>query len=188
VVAAHGEVMSFAGMDVDELFLVPEATIVSARPRARRLPDPGPARTAVLGALLEEIMAGLARVHQYTIMCAPTTAQDAALEALLYGEQFVQQMAAEYDRRRRLIVGGFNGIGLPTCEPHGAFYSFPDITSTGLDDETFSQRLLLEEKVAAIPGRYFGPGGEGFVRCSYATAYEKIEEALMRIERFVKRI
>jgi len=127
-------------------------------------------------------------VHQYTIMCAPTTAQDAALEALLYGEQFVQQMAAEYDRRRRLIVGGFNGIGLPTCEPHGAFYSFPDITSTGLDDETFSQRLLLEEKVAAIPGRYFGPGGEGFVRCSYATAYEKIEEALMRIERFVKRI
>lgn len=136
----------------------------------------------------KEIMAGVARVHQYTIMCAPTTAQDAALEALLHGEQFVLDMAAEYDRRRKLIVNGLNEIGLPTCEPHGAFYAFPNVSSTGLDDDTFSQRLLQEEKVAVIPGRYFGDGGDGFVRCSYATAYEKIEQALERIKRFINRV
>jgi aminotransferase len=136
----------------------------------------------------KEILAGLARVHQYTIMCASTTAQDAALEALMHGEPYVQQMVAEYDRRRKLIVGGLNGMDLPTCEPHGAFYAFPNVGVTGLDDETFSQRLLQEEKVAIVPGRYFGAGGSGFARCSYATAYEKIEEALRRIERFINRL
>ncbi|NPV85755.1 MAG: aminotransferase class I/II-fold pyridoxal phosphate-dependent enzyme [Anaerolineae bacterium] len=135
-----------------------------------------------------EIMAGLLRVHQYTIMTAPTTAQDAALEALRSGEQYVQEMVEEYDRRRRLIVNGLNQIGLPTFEPKGAFYAFPKVDVTGLDDETFSTRLLEEEKVACVPGSAFGAGGEGFVRCSYATAYEKIEEALTRIERFVRRL
>ena len=134
-----------------------------------------------------ELIKGLLRVHQYTIMSAPTTAQDAALEALLHGETDVQAMQAEYDRRRRLIVSGLNRLGLETVEPHGAFYAFPRISVTGMDEETFSRKLLEEERVAVVPGTAFGPGGEGFVRCSYATAYEKIEEALQRIERFTQR-
>jgi aminotransferase len=132
-------------------------------------------------------MVGLLRIHQYTIMSAPTTAQAAALEALCCGEQYVQEMIAEYDRRRKLIVSGMNRLGLPTFEPRGAFYAFPNIAVTGMNDETFAQKLLEEEKVALIPGSAFGAGGEGFVRCSYATAYEKIEEALHRIERFMQR-
>jgi aminotransferase len=96
-------------------------------------------------------------------------------------------MIAEYDRRRRLIVDGLNAIGLPTFEPRGAFYAFPDIRPTGLTSSEFSEKLIYEEKVAAVPGSAFGACGEGFVRMSYATAYEKIEEALRRIERFVKR-
>jgi len=96
-------------------------------------------------------------------------------------------MRAEYDRRRRLIVGGLNQLGLPTFEPKGAFYAFPSTTPSGMDDDTFSMRLLDEEKVAVVPGSAFGVGGEGFVRCSYATAYEKIEEALERMARFVQR-
>ena len=135
-----------------------------------------------------DLIAGLNRIHQYTIMSAPTTAQDAALEALLRGEEYAMEMVAEYDRRRKLIVNGLNQIGLPTFEPKGAFYAFPKISVTGLDDETFAQRLLQEEKVAVVPGNSFGAGGEGFVRCSYATAYEKIEEALRRIEKFIKRL
>jgi len=136
----------------------------------------------------KEIMTGMLRVHQYTVMCASTTAQVAAREALLHGEEHVLRMVAEYDRRRRLIVDGLNRIGLPTSEPHGAFYAFPKVDVTGLDDETFASRLLQEEKVAAIPGSGFGLGGAGHLRCSYATAYEKIEEALVRIERFVNRL
>ncbi len=96
-------------------------------------------------------------------------------------------MRLEYDRRRKLIVKGLNNLGLPTFEPHGAFYAFPQIAATGMDEETFAQKLLEEERVAVVPGSAFGPGGEGFVRCSYATAYEKIEEALQRIERFMRR-
>ncbi len=134
-----------------------------------------------------ELIAGLARVHQYTIMCAPTMAQDAAIEAILNGASEVEAMRSEYDRRRKLIVGGLNELGLPTFEPHGAFYAFPDIRVTGMDDETFAQRLLDEEKVAVVPGSAFGAGGEGFVRCSYATAYEKIEEALHRMKSFMRR-
>jgi aminotransferase len=136
----------------------------------------------------EEIMTGMLRIHQYTIMTAPTTAQDAALEALNNGEQYIHDMVAEYDRRRRLIVDGLNHIGLPTFEPKGAFYAFPKVDVTGLNEEVFSQRLLEEEKVAVVPGSAFGAGGEGFVRCSYATAYEKIEQALERIQRFVRRL
>jgi aminotransferase len=134
-----------------------------------------------------EIMVGMLRIHQYTIMSAPTTAQTAALEALRAGEPHVQDMINEYNRRRVLIVGGLNRLGLPTFEPRGAFYAFPQISVTGMDDETFSHKLLEEEKVAVVPGTAFGAGGEGFVRCSYATAYEKIEEALHRIEHFMQR-
>ena len=133
------------------------------------------------------LIQGLLRVHQYTIMSAPTIAQFAALEALTNGSEYVSEMQAEYDRRRRLIVDGLNHLGLSTFEPHGAFYAFPSIAVTGLDDETFSEKLLDEERVAVVPGSAFGSGGEGFVRCSYATAYEKIEEALARLENFMKR-
>lgn len=134
-----------------------------------------------------ETLKGLLRIHQYTIMSAPTTAQAAAIEALIHGEEYVQQMTAEYDRRRKLIVGGLNQLGLPTFEPRGAFYAFPQISVTGMEDEVFAQLLLEEEKVAVVPGSAFGSGGDGFVRCSYATKYEKIEEALVRMERFMRR-
>ena len=134
-----------------------------------------------------EIIKGMVRIHQYTIMSAPTIAQDAGLEALLNGEKHVQDMVAEYDRRRKLIVGGLNKLGLTTFEPRGAFYAFPKISASGMDDETFAEKLLREERVAVVPGNAFGKGGEGFVRCCYATAYEKIEEALHRMEMFMNR-
>ena len=135
-----------------------------------------------------EILKGLLRVHQFTVMSAPTMAQVAAMTALREGEEHIQKMVTEYDRRRKLIVSGLNQIGLPTFEPKGAFYAFPKISGTGLDDEAFATRLLQEELVAVVPGNAFGKGGEGFVRCSYATAYEKIEVALSRIEKFVNRL
>jgi aminotransferase len=134
-----------------------------------------------------DIINGLVRIHQYSIMSAPTTAQDAAIEALASGEQHVQDMVAEYNRRRRLVVDGFNRLGLRTFEPRGAFYAFPNIQSSCMNDETFAEKLLREEKVAVVPGNAFGPGGDGFVRVCYATAYEKIEEALHRLEKFMKR-
>jgi aminotransferase len=134
-----------------------------------------------------DILTGLVRIHQYTIMSAPTTAQDAALEALTNGEPHVQEMLAEYDRRRKLIVNGFNRLGLVTFEPRGAFYAFPNVSASGMDDETFAETLLREEHVAVVPGNAFGPGGENFVRCCYATAYEQIEEALHRMEKFMSR-
>lgn len=135
----------------------------------------------------EDIIKGLIRIHQYTIMSAPTTAQDAAIEALKTGEPYVQEMVTEYDRRRRLLVNGLNRLGLSTFEPKGAFYTFPNIKASGMDDETFAETLLREEGVAVVPGNAFGPGGDGFVRACYATAYEKIEEALVRMERFMSR-
>jgi len=135
----------------------------------------------------KEILSGLLRIHQYTIMSAPTAAQFASLEALRTGAPHVKEMVDEYDRRRQLIVGGLNRLGLATFEPRGAFYAFPNITASGMDDETFSAKLLEEERVACVPGTAFGAGGEGYVRCSYATAYEKIEEALHRMERFMQR-
>ncbi len=131
---------------------------------------------------------GMVRIHQYTIMSAPTTAQMGALEALRVCDEDVILMREEYDRRRKLIVAGLNEIGLPTFEPKGAFYAFPKVDVTGLDDETFANRLLQEERVAIVPGSAFGPGGEGFCRASYATAYEQIEAALERIQRFVNRL
>jgi len=135
----------------------------------------------------KELSAAMRKVHQYTIMSAPTPAQAAALEALQHGEEHVELMRSEYDRRRRLIVGGFNEMGLKTFEPQGAFYAFPSVAISGMRDEEFAERLLQEEKVAVIPGNAFGLGGEGFVRCCYATSYEEIEQALERMQRFVRR-
>jgi aminotransferase len=133
------------------------------------------------------ILEGILKIHQYGIMTAPTIAQDAALVALVDGEPEVERMRAEYDRRRRLLVDGFNAMGLETFEPRGAFYAFPRITSTGLDSETFARRLLEEERVAVIPGGAFGSSGEGHVRACYATSYEQLEAALTRIGTFVER-
>jgi aminotransferase len=134
------------------------------------------------------VIAGLVRIHQYSVMSAPTISQYAALEALRVGEPFVEEMLAEYNRRRKLIYNGMNELGLPTFEPHGAFYVFPNIQHTGLDDETFAERLLKEEEVAVVPGSSFGDAGRGFVRCSYATNYELIEKALEKIGHFLTRI
>ncbi len=134
-----------------------------------------------------DLIAGMRKIHQYIIMSAPTTGQMAAIEALKSGEEHVQRMVAEYDRRRRVIVDGLRAAGLPCFEPRGAFYAFPDIRSTGLTSEEFSEKLLFEEKVAVVPGSAFGQCGEGFVRCAYAASLEDIEEALRRITRFVKR-
>jgi len=134
-----------------------------------------------------ELMEMMRKVHQYTIMCAATVSQVAALAALQEGEPYVQQMVAEYDRRRRLIVDGLNEIGLKCFEPRGAFYAFPSIEVTGMDENEFAEKLLHEERVAVVPGSAFGEAGRGYVRCSYATAYEKIEEVLERLRRFVRR-
>ena len=134
-----------------------------------------------------DILGAMRKIHQYTIMSAPTTAQMAALAALAEGQPHVEEMRSEYDRRRKLIVGGLNDMGLDTFEPRGAFYAFPAIGVTGMNDNTFAETLLEEEHVAVVPGSAFGASGAGFVRCSYATAYEKIEQALERIERFMQR-
>jgi aminotransferase len=135
-----------------------------------------------------DLMAGIAKVHQYGIMCAPTPAQFAAIEALRTGEPHVAAMHAEYDRRRRYVTDRFNEIGLACFEPKGAFYCFPRVTdATGLDESTFAERLLAEERVGVVPGVAFGPSGAGHVRVCYATAYEEIVEAMDRIERFVRR-
>lgn len=132
------------------------------------------------------ILAQVTKIHQYAIMCAPTTAQHAAVEALRNGDEAVAAMREEYDMRRRLIVSGFNRIGLTCREPKGAFYAFPCIRSTGLSDEEFCERLLYAERVAVVPGSAFGRGGDGFVRASYCYSTEHISEAIRRIERFLK--
>jgi aminotransferase len=134
-----------------------------------------------------EILTGLVRVHQYTVMSAPSVSQFAALAAINLGADHAEEMRQKYDRRRQLIVKGLNDIGLETFLPQGAFYAFPQITCTGKDDEAFARNLLEEEKVAVVPGSAFGAGGKGFVRCSYATNYNKIEQALDKIDAFVKR-
>ncbi|HYN64793.1 MAG TPA: aminotransferase class I/II-fold pyridoxal phosphate-dependent enzyme [Candidatus Limnocylindrales bacterium] len=134
------------------------------------------------------LMAGIAKVHQYGIMCAPTPAQYAAIEALRSGEPHVAAMHTEYDRRRLLMTRRLNEMGLSCFEPRGAFYCFPHVSdATGLDDEQFAQELLREERVAVVPGSAFGPSGAGHVRACYATAYEQIEEAMDRMQRFVER-
>ncbi len=134
-----------------------------------------------------EILGMMRKVHQYTIMCAPTASQYAALAALREGKPYIEEMHAEYNRRRRLIVDGLNNIGLTCVEPQGAFYAFPSIAVTGMDENVFAEQLLQEEHVAVVPGSAFGEAGRGYVRCSYATAYEKIEQALERMHHFVQR-
>ena len=133
----------------------------------------------------KEIIAAMTKIHQYTIMCAPTMAQVAAIEALKSGNDSVVEMVEDYNRRRLVMVKGLNEIGLSCFEPRGAFYAFPSINSTGLTSEEFAERLLTEEKVAVVPGTAFGQGGEGYVRCCYATSLADIEEALSRMKRFV---
>ena len=135
-----------------------------------------------------DLMAGIAKVHQYGIMCAPTSAQFAAIEALRNGEPSLQEMRGEYDRRRRYMVDRFNAMGISCFEPMGAFYCFPHVSGLcDLDDSTFAEKLLEEERVGVVPGTAFGPSGAGHVRVCYATAYEQIVEAMDRIERFVER-
>jgi len=132
-----------------------------------------------------EIIASMTKIHQYTIMCAPTMAQVAAIEALKSGEDSATEMVEEYNRRRLIIVKGLNDIGLPCFEPKGAFYAFPSIKGTGMTSEEFAENLLIEEKVAVVPGSAFGQCGEGYIRCCYATSLADIEEALSRMKRFV---
>lgn len=132
------------------------------------------------------IISAMTKIHQYTMLCAPITAQIAAVEALRHGEKYMKKMVSEYDKRRRLIYDGLTNAGLKCFEPKGAFYIFPDITSTGLTSEEFAEQLLIKEHVALVPGTAFGQCGEGYVRCSYATSVAKISEAIARIEHFVQ--
>ncbi len=134
-----------------------------------------------------EVIAAMTKIHQYTMMCAPTMGQVAAIEALKAGEAAATEMVEEYNRRRRVIVQGLRDIGLPCFEPKGAFYAFPSVKVTGMSSEEFAESLLTEEKVAVVPGSAFGQAGEGYIRCCYATSMEDIREALTRIERFVRR-
>lgn len=135
----------------------------------------------------EEISAAMLKVHQYSMMCAPTMAQYAALEALRNGNDEVEEMRKSYRRRRNYMVSSLNELGLPCHSPGGAFYVFPSIQTTGLTSNQFAEQLLIEEKVAVVPGSVFGDSGEGFIRCSYATSMEQLQEAIKRIRRFLEK-
>ncbi|MBD3920098.1 aminotransferase class I/II-fold pyridoxal phosphate-dependent enzyme [Paenibacillus sp. PR3] len=135
-----------------------------------------------------EIISAMLRIHQYTVMCAPIMGQVAALEALTNGMEEMERMIESYNQRRRLVVKGFREIGLECHEPQGAFYAFPSVKSTGLSSEVFAERLLTEGNVAAVPGNVFGLGGEGHLRCSYATSVAQLNEAIERIGKFVERV
>lgn len=135
-----------------------------------------------------DLIAAMLKIHQYTVMCAPIMAQYAALEALQHGLEEKDRMVEAYNQRRRLVVKGFREIGLDCHEPQGAFYAFPSVVSTGLSSEQFAQRLLDEANVAAVPGDVFGLGGEGHLRCSYATSVANLTEALERIGNFVHKL
>jgi aminotransferase len=132
-----------------------------------------------------ELVGAMTKVHQYTMLCAPTMAQVAGLEAMQKGEEEMLHMRHEYDLRRRMFVSGLNRIGLDCFEPKGAFYAFPSVKAWGLSSEEFAERLLREQKVAVVPGNVFGSSGEGFLRCSYATSREELIEALDRMEIFL---
>lgn len=133
------------------------------------------------------ILEAMLKIHQYAIMCAGTAPQEAAIEALRHGEEDVERMYNDYARRRRMFVDGLNRIGLTCCEPGGAFYAFPSIAAVEMSGEEFAEKLLMEEQVAVVPGGSFGEAGQGYVRCAYCTAYDKLEEALVRMERFIKK-
>ncbi len=132
-----------------------------------------------------EIIHSMMMIHQYSMMCAPTTAQIGAIEALRNGKEEMERMAREYDRRRHFIVRGFNSIGLECFNPKGAFYAFPYIGNTGLSSSEFSERLLNEKRVVTIPGDVFGESGEGFLRCAYAASMDDIKKAIERMGDFV---
>jgi len=134
------------------------------------------------------IIEQMTKIHQFAIMSAPTTSQYASIEAIRNGDADIENMLGEYDMRRRLMVGGFNRIGMTCFEPKGAFYAFPSIKVSGMDSETFCETLLREKKVALVPGNAFGASGEGFVRASYCYSTAHIREALSRIEEFLKEI
>ncbi|MEL7562707.1 aminotransferase class I/II-fold pyridoxal phosphate-dependent enzyme [Dehalogenimonas sp. 4OHTPN] len=136
----------------------------------------------------KEIVAGMTKIHQYTMLCASSMGQAAAVEALKNGEDDITAMVDDYNRRRMVMVSGFNSLGLSCFDPRGAFYAFPSVKSTGLSSDEFAERLLKEEKVAVVPGTAFGEQGEGYLRCCYATAMSQIEEALERIQRFLNRL
>ena len=133
----------------------------------------------------QEIISQMLKIHQYCIMCAPTTSQYAAIEALRGGDRDIEMMRSEYDRRRRYLLDGLREMGLECFEPKGAFYMFPSIKSTGLTSEEFCERFLLEHSVAVIPGGAFGSGGEGFVRMCYASSIENLTEAMNRLKIFL---
>lgn len=135
-----------------------------------------------------EIMDQITKIHQFAIMCAPTTSQYAAIEALKNCDGEVERMVHEYDMRRRMMVAGFNEIGLTCREPKGAFYTFPSVKSTGLSSDEFCERLLYSKKVAVVPGTAFGDSGEGFIRASYCYSVEHIKEAISRIGEFLKEL
>jgi aminotransferase len=135
----------------------------------------------------EELTAAMLKIHQYAMMCAPTMAQYAALEALKTGREDVEEMKKSYRRRRNYFVQSLNEIGLSCHVPGGAFYAFPSIVSTGLSSEQFAEQLLIQEKVAVVPGNVFGSSGEGHIRCSYASSMEHLQEAIKRIKRFVEK-
>ncbi len=134
----------------------------------------------------EEIAAPLLKIHQYAMMCASTPAQYAAVEALDKGMDEVLEMKRSYRTRRHYFVDSLNELGLTCHTPGGAFYAFPSIKKTGLSSEEFAEKLLLEEKVAVVPGNVFGQGGEGYIRCSYASSMDQLQEAVKRIKRFVE--
>ena len=135
-----------------------------------------------------EIIEAMMKIHQYTMLCAPIMGQMAALEAINNGYDDSQDMIEQYDQRRRVIIKGLSDAGLDCITPGGAFYAFPSIMNTGLSSDEFCERLLYQEKVAVVPGNAFGECGEGYIRCSYATSIDRIEQALERIARFVKTI
>jgi len=132
------------------------------------------------------LIQALTKIHQYTMLSAPTMTQMAAIEVLRNGETEVEKMVQEYNRRRRFMVKRLNEIGLSCFEPKGAFFAFPSIKGTGMNSEEFAEKLLLKEKVAVVPGTAFGLCGEGFVRCCYATSLPDIEEALRRMDKFIR--
>ena len=135
-----------------------------------------------------KLIAGMTKIHQYTMLCASIISQMAAREALKNGERSLQEMKREYRRRREFVVSRLNEIGLPCHTPEGAFYAFPSVKKTGLSSMDFSNGLLKKEKVAVVPGTAFGPLGEGYLRISYASAYDKLKEAFLRMERFIRSI
>ncbi|WP_175640599.1 aminotransferase [Metabacillus schmidteae] len=135
----------------------------------------------------QEFLGAMLKIHQYAMMCAPTMAQYAAIEAIKNGKEDVMHMKKSYRQRRNLFVNALNEMGLSCHVPGGAFYAFPSIQKTNLSSEDFAEQLLMEEKVAVVPGSVFGESGEGYIRCSYASSLEQLQEALRRMQRFVEK-